>query len=168
MSLQIDVRRLKIQYSDAEGLPVAFLFHKKLLKRSLKKFAASEGFTLFCKEKTDGVVDENRAETSEQRKLSEEDIENEWNKLSPDEKEQYAQREKSQSIARSRRSHYRMLAYREELLRWLVDLIRSPLPSDAVHWYVNVTKVLHYKLYFIIVSRCCNHRTYPPLVYLHA
>ena len=33
--MQIDVRRLKITYCDSEGLPIAYLFHKKILRRSL-------------------------------------------------------------------------------------------------------------------------------------
>jgi len=86
---QINVRGLKIAYSDSEGLPVAFLFHKKILRRSLAEA---------------------------KRKLSEMEIEEEANNT-------------------SRRAINRMLAYREELLKWLVDLVRSPLPIPAIHWY---------------------------------
>jgi hypothetical protein len=89
---QINVRGLKIAYSDSEGLPVAYLFHKKILRRSLN---------------------EARGE------LSEKEVEEEANNTS----------------RRASDRDIRMLAYREELLKWLVDLVRSPLPTAAIHWY---------------------------------
>jgi hypothetical protein len=81
-----------------------------------------------------------RSEEEVEEKMSEEEVEErmkaEWNELSADEKKYYAQREE-EIASTSRRANYRMLAYREELLRWLVDLVRSPLPTAAIHWFLD-------------------------------
>ena len=72
--------------------------------------------------------------------LSEEELSNtikgKWKKLQKAKREEYAQREdeKKSSHDELSRANYLMLAYREELLRWMVDLIRSPLPATAKHW----------------------------------
>jgi hypothetical protein len=234
----INVRGLKITYSDSEGMPVAFLFHKAILRRSLKEFVNEAGYSVFLNEalrrgpvaaaafaaapsaepaaaaapvsaaqqpiKSDTLlltemlskydlddevdllaqngiqkdrdleyldedrindkqltpvtkaklrrmakaltersklVDESEGQGDEaQRKMSEEEVEErmkaEWNKLPADGKKYYAQREE-QNARTSRRANYRMLAYREELLRWLVDLVRSPLPTAAIHWFLD-------------------------------
>ena len=158
----INVRSLKITYSDSEGLPVAFLFHKAILRRSLKEFVNEAGYSVFLNkalrlkpvaaeqdddsrscgsddEQDDDSVgsDDDQADRAQR---SEEEVEErnkaDWNKLSADEKKYYAQREE-ENASTSRRANYRMLAYREELLRWLVDLVRSPLPTAAIHWFLD-------------------------------
>ena len=86
--VQIDVRRLKIKYSDSEGLPIAYIFHKNILRRSLQH-------------------------------------------------PQLAASAPGQSVNVLRRANVKMLAYREELLKWLVDLIRSPLPKEAIYWFLD-------------------------------
>jgi hypothetical protein len=58
-----------------------------------------------------------------------------WKDMSLDQKKQYQNDEESNK-ENSSRGYYEMLAYRQELLQWLVDLIRSPLPAPAKHWYV--------------------------------
>jgi hypothetical protein len=94
--VQIDVRRLKIGYSDSEGLPIAYLFHKRLLDRSLKSFRTD-------REPTD-TNDESQNNARSEMNDADED---------------------------------KMLAYREELLRWLTDLVRSPLPNAAKDWFLD-------------------------------
>jgi hypothetical protein len=89
---QIDSRRLKMTYTDAEGLPIAFVFHKKLLERSLKS----------CR-----IVLEKSAE------------------------EDSARGDKKLSVEDS------LLAYREKLLKWLTDLVRSPLPKAVINWFLD-------------------------------
>jgi hypothetical protein len=99
--VQIDVRRLKIRYSDADGLPIAYLFHKRLLDRSLRSFRTeSEKSALSAGSR----ISNSRDDTISDSELSEED---------------------------------KMLAYREELLRWLTDLVRSPLPNIAKDWFLD-------------------------------
>jgi len=90
--LQVDCRQLKIKYSDAEGLPIAMVFHKILLHRVLKQFAASLG-----------------SEAS------------------------------STDAQQGKRG--KMLHFRQKMLSWLVDLVRSPLPLAAVYWFMD--KVEH-------------------------
>ena len=100
--VQMDVRRLKIGYSDSEGLPIAFLFHKRLLDRSLKAFRA-------------------------------EDASMEASNPSDSPSGDYSQNVSSSDL----KSEDQMLAYREELLRWLTDLVRSPLPNAAKDWFLD-------------------------------
>lgn len=185
---QINLRGLKIAYSDSEGLPVAYLFHKRILQRSLKNFLPDKGFSLYFDEQANTILSEQHqrglekgirgsgetirkewlllgegreggehqgeAEAEEEEagagagergtdrwaqcKLSEDELEAavkaKWKKLSREKRREYEQREqKSNNV--SRRASYKLLAYREELLRWLVDLVRSPLPDAAIHWY---------------------------------
>ncbi len=71
-----------------------------------------------------------------------------WKDMSSDQKKQYQSDGKSNKESSSRgqgrwQEVYNiyielvpLLAYRQELLQWLVDLIRSPLPAPAKHWYV--------------------------------
>lgn len=143
---QIDVRRLKIAYSDSEGLPVAYIFHKKILLRSLQAFSPELGFALYCAEVQEGSNQQDLHDDDKQvkfnksfsagRTLSEEELETSWSGLSTKERKDWARQEEGKSTSVLRRANYKMLAYREELLRWLVDLIRSPLPTEAIHWYV--------------------------------
>ena len=184
---QINLRGLKIAYSDSEGLPVAYLFHKRILQRSLKKFLPDKGFSLYFDEQANTILSEQHQKGVEKRivgngttgrrerekaeedgregaedqgedqgenqgegdgegendrlaqcMLSEDELEDavkaKWKKLSSEQRREYEQREqKSNNV--SRRASYQLLAYREELLRWLVDLVRSPLPDAAIHWY---------------------------------
>ena len=83
-----------MSYSDSEGLPIAYLFHKELLKRSLKaaSFCKGESAHIGQGKLTDGEIEEKRVTD--------------------------------------------MLSYREELLMWLVNLMRSPLPKKAKVWCV--------------------------------
>ena len=95
------------------------------------------GFSVFFDDKLAG---QEPLDNEAQRKLSEKEVEEKmkaaWSDLSLDEKNDYAQREKEANNT-SRRANFRMLAYREELLKWLVDLVRSPLPTAAIHWYLR-------------------------------
>lgn len=93
--VQIDVRRLKMTYSDSEGLPIAYLFHKKLLKRSLKYFSEEARFPIGQGQPSDGTM---------------------------------------------KAAVTKMLSYREQLLMWLVNLMRSPLPKEAKFWCVAFEK----------------------------
>jgi hypothetical protein len=106
------------------------------LHRSLKFFVPEPGYSVFF----DEVAGQEPVDDEAHRKLSEKEVEEKmkaaWSDLSLDEKNDYAQREKEANNT-SRRANYRMLAYREELLKWLVDLVRSPLPTAAIHWYLR-------------------------------
>jgi len=133
--VQIDVRRLKISYSDAEGLPVAYLFHKKILQRSLKSFVPEAGFALFFEERVCAREEEEEEEEEEEQvgglsndhepDVSDEELETSikeaWAAKTQRERDDYAAREKSKDAPTSRRAsylaNYRMMAYREELLR---------------------------------------------------
>ena len=130
--MQIDVRRLKISYSDSEGLPIAYLFHKKLLQRSLKGFPPES----FSKEV--------RADIG-QGQLSDEEIEAKvtakWGDLTLEKKKEYSLVQLDEGGMTSR-----MLAYREELLMWLVNLMRSPLPEEAKVWCVSIEKSVVFDL----------------------
>ena len=55
---QINLRGLKIAYSDSEGLPVAYLFHKRILQRSLKNFLPDKGFSLYFDEQANTILSE--------------------------------------------------------------------------------------------------------------
>lgn len=137
------MRRLKISYSDAEGLPVAYLFHKRILRRSLQAFVPDAGFALFFEEQEDSVRDDGEGISDISDEELEMKIKEKWLELSQSDRDEYAKSDQSNSscTTMSGRAGFlaknRMMAYREELLRWLVDLIRSPLPFSAIHWYVS-------------------------------
>ena len=117
-----------MSYSDSEGLPIAFLFHKKIVQRSLRGFPPSS----FSKEQGSEITSD-----FEKRgmKPSEDEIKKEitakWRRMTHEEKKGYPRDEMDESGNTSD-----MLTYREELLIWLVNLMRSPLPKDVKAWYV--------------------------------
>ena len=90
--------------------------------------APEAGFTAFSK----SFKDDNN--------LSEEELQNacktEWSNQTEEQRKKYADEEQTMSRRELFKSHSEMLTYRGRLLRWLVDLIRSPLPSEAIHWYL--------------------------------
>ena len=112
---------------------------------------ADMGYTLFFREERERLQVQAPAAASipiiveptaakEGLNLSEEELSNtikgKWKEIPKAKREEYAQREdeKKSSHDELSRANYLMLAYREELLRWMVDLIRSPLPATAKHW----------------------------------
>jgi hypothetical protein len=109
-----------MSYSDSEGLPIAYLFHKKLLQSSLKGFPPES----FSKEVRDRIGQEQLFKEEIEAK-----VKAKWCKLTLEQKKKYPRDEMDDSGMTSR-----MLAYREELLMWLVNLMRSPLPKEAKIW----------------------------------
>ncbi len=107
------------------------------MKRSLNAFAADLGYTLFFDEERVNVTP---TAGKEGLNLSEEELSNnikeKWHLLPNAKREEFAQREDKRKSSHDElsRANYLMLAYREEILRWMVDLIRSPLPASAKHW----------------------------------
>lgn len=119
---------------------MAYLFHKKILRRSLQTFVPDAGFAVFFEEEEDSLRDDLAVDG--EREIPDEEFEmkmkEKWTRLTQSERDCYTRNEKGESATLSGRAsylaNYRMMAYREELLRWLVDLIRSPLPTSAIHW----------------------------------
>jgi hypothetical protein len=93
---QIDSRKLKMTYSDSEGLPIAFVFHKKVLEKSLKA----------CRKVLEKSAEDAAAQDG-------------------------GRKDKMVSTEDS------LLAYREKLLKWLTDLVRSPLPESVINWFLD-------------------------------
>ena len=80
----LDHQRLKIRYNDRDGLPIAYVFHKQLLKQSLDSYHHRAEAVNGDKAVADGLI-----------------------------------------------------SFREELLTWLVNLVRSPLPTVVIEWFLH-------------------------------
>ncbi len=125
---QIDSRRLKMTYTDSEGLPVAYVFHKRLLLNSLKAYRV-----MMTKE--------------EQKRAAEDKRQEQGSKSGSEDNKSSADGDSSNGDSEARPGHKKkaghmsiedsLLAYREKLLRWLTDLVRSPLPNCAILWFLD-------------------------------